>query len=198
MNAWYLLYTKPHWEFRVSFFLQERLGVPVYLPLWSQPGKDQADGVPFFPNYLFASLDFSSLSFYKFSRTPGLRGLPRLDHQLITVPDDVIETIKARLAETRGEVYARGQLFQKGDRVLITKGPLRGYEALFDGRASGEERVRILLQMLGQQVKAEVPLAYLEKLIFVVKAPRPRRTRGRGRRIKQASLLQRHFTLAQP
>jgi len=191
MDAWYLLYTKPRWEFRVSFFLRERIGVPVYLPLWSRPGESQEDGTPFFPNYLFARLDFSSLPFYTFSRTPGLRGLPRLDHQLIVVPDDIIETIKTRLAQTRGEVYARGQLFRRGDRVLITKGPLRGYEALFDGRASGEERVRVLLQMLGQQVKAEVPLSCLEKLIFVVKPPRVRRTRGKGRRVKQVSQFNR-------
>jgi transcriptional antiterminator RfaH len=35
-----------------------------------------------------------------------------------------------------------------GDRVVIQDGPFAGYEAIFDVRLRGAERVRVLLQLL--------------------------------------------------
>ncbi len=169
--------------------MQESLNLEVYLPLWSREDHEET-AVPFFPNYLFVRVDLIEFPIRLFWQTPGLRRLPKFDNQLLPVPNDIIEEVRHHLAKTRGETYARGQLFHQGDRVVITKGPLKGKEALFDKRLSGDDRVRILLNLLGRQVPAEAPLRALEKLQFVVQAPRPpRRTRGRGRRIKQRTRL---------
>jgi transcriptional antiterminator RfaH len=42
--------------------------------------------------------------------------------------------------------------------VLISDGPFAGYEAIFDARISGSERVRVLLQLLNNQRQVPVEL----------------------------------------
>jgi len=186
---WYLVYTKPHWEQKVAFFIEAILHQEVYLPLWSPEGQVK-ESTPFFPHYLFVHLNLEDFPIYTLRQTPGVRSLPKFDNQLLPVPEDVIESVRAYIAQTRGQVYARGQLFHKGDRVAIIRGVLKGKHALFDRQLSGPERVRVLLTILGRLVPTEVSLNMLEKLTFVAQPPRPpRRTRGRGRRIKQRTRL---------
>ena len=54
---------------------------------------------------------------------------------------------------------------QPGDLVRITSGPFAGYEAIFDTRINGAERVRVLLKLLQrQQVSLEVPATELVRV----------------------------------
>jgi transcription antitermination factor NusG len=53
---------------------------------------------------------------------------------------------------------AGGEVFDglhKGDVITIHEGPFAGYEAIFDLRLPGSERVRVLIQLLS---KRQVPL----------------------------------------
>ncbi len=75
------------------------------------------------------------------------------------VPDVLIRELRQRLAE----IEAAGELvfdaLKPGDHVLITSGPLAGYEAIFDMRLPGKERVQVLLTFLSrhpQRVQLEV------------------------------------------
>lgn len=74
------------------------------------------------------------------------------------VPDNLIVAIKKRVDEIAA---AGGELFaalHRGDTVLINDGPFAGYEAIFDARISGSERVRVLLQLLSNQRQMPVEL----------------------------------------
>jgi len=42
--------------------------------------------------------------------------------------------------------------------VVISDGPFAGYEAIFDTRLPGSERVRVLLQLLNSQRRVPVEL----------------------------------------
>jgi len=56
---------------------------------------------------------------------------------------------------------AGGELFdglKPGDEVNISSGPFAGYEALFDARLPGSERVRVLIKMLSDQRRIPVEL----------------------------------------
>ena len=45
-----------------------------------------------------------------------------------------------------------------GDTVRIHGGPFEGYEAIFDTRLDGQERVRVLLQFINSQREVPVEL----------------------------------------
>lgn len=70
----------------------------------------------------------------------------RFGAQLAEVPEEVINQLQKRMDEHGyiGQVVAKKR-FTRGDRVLITDGPMRNMQGIFDCELSGRERVRILL-----------------------------------------------------
>ena len=67
------------------------------------------------------------------------------------MPESLIDAIRKRVAEI---AEAGGEVFdglKSGDKVVIQSGPFEGYEAIFDARLPGTERVRVLLQFLSSR-----------------------------------------------
>jgi len=57
---------------------------------------------------------------------------------------------------------AGGEFFdglKSGDKVRISSGPFAGYEAIFDARVSGDERVRVLLEFLNNRRRLPIELS---------------------------------------
>lgn len=182
---WYALYTKPNAERQVAQTLHER-GIEVFLPTVRQFRRRRWLESPFFPCYLFARIDFDETGYSAVAWTPGLRRVIAFGDRPAVVPDEAIEMIRRRLAEIEalGGLPAHG--FKPGDEVRFKAGPLRGLHAVFEGPMGPAERVRVLIRFLGQVNRAEVPVADLERVPQVEgKRKRPRRTRGRGRRIRK-------------
>ena len=66
-----------------------------------------------------------------------------------TVPGTLIVQLKRRLKEIRAAGGLALQGLRAGDRVRVTGGPFQGYEGVFDTRLSGTDRVRLLLELIG-------------------------------------------------
>ena len=62
---------------------------------------------------------------------------------------------------------AGGELFdgmKQGETVSIQAGPFTGYEAIFDARLPGSQRVRVLLKLLNKnQVPLELPAGQIKR-----------------------------------
>ena len=182
MESWYALYTKPRQETVVAGQLQQR-GLETFLPQytecrWGRPARLK----PLFPCYLFVRADLEAIGLSTLKWTPGLRGVVSFGGVPARVPEQAIVLVQKRLAQLEAQGgFLRGR-FQVGERVRLRDGPLAGLEAIFQGPREPAERVRILIRFLGQSNRAVVPVDMLEAV-----APRkhpPRRTRGRGRRIR--------------
>jgi transcriptional antiterminator RfaH len=151
MQYWYVLHTKPHKERQVLYYFRQR-NIETYLPLLHvhpvnpRAARERA----FFPCYIFAHLDIQSQGIASVQWTPGLRRVLEFGGQPATVPDRYVAELKQRVAAISA---AGGLLFdglKQGDTVRITNGPFAGYEAIFDARLAGTERVRVLLEWLQQ------------------------------------------------
>ena len=61
---------------------------------------------------------------------------------------------------------AGGELLEglkQGQTVTIQAGPFAGYDALFDASLSGNERVRVLLKLMGdRRVPLEIPAGQIQ------------------------------------
>ena len=74
-----------------------------------------------------------------------------------------INAIKKKVDEINA---AGGELIhdlERGDLVKIQHGSFTGYEAIFDTRIPGSERVRVLLKLLEGTAKLELPVNLLER-----------------------------------
>lgn len=187
MENWYTLHTKPNAEYQVAASLKRR-EIQTYLPEVETPkARNRRKMKPFFPCYLFIKVDFGRVGLSQVQWTPGLRRIVAFDNRPVPLPDEIINTIRRKLEEVN---TAKGQVahnFRPGDPVRITDGPLQGLLAIFEGPSTPAERVRVLLNMLGHASRVHLSVNDLEKAEPGTEAPkpkRPRRTRGRGRRIK--------------
>jgi transcription elongation factor/antiterminator RfaH len=163
-TAWYVLHSKPHKENQIDSYLQSQKLETFYPTLRVQPVNPRASKIrPYFPGYLFVRADLETVGVSALKWIPGAVGLVSFAGQPGTVPDYIIRELRQRIAE----IEAAGGLtldgLKQGDPVRITHGPFAGYEAIFDMRLSGAERVQVLLQMLGRLVKVQVNASAIEK-----------------------------------
>jgi transcriptional antiterminator RfaH len=161
MEHWYALYTKPHKEHHVGSFLKSR-GLETYLPTVQVRKNGRRKVEPFFSCYLFARFDPSD-ALPGIRWTPGLRRIVKYGGQLATVPDEVISSMRRRMAE-KGEVSYQLPQFKRGDRVAIRSGAFRDLEAIFDQSLSSRERARVLVEFLGRWTPCQVSLDWLERV----------------------------------
>jgi transcription antitermination factor NusG len=165
-DAWYALRTKPRKEDVVWKQASEQ-GFEVFYPrLRVQPVNPRSRKVrPYFPSYLFVKVDLSEVGLSIFQWMPHAIGLVSFGGEPAAVPDNLITAIHKRVEEIAA---AGGEVFdglKAGDTITIDYGPFEGYEAIFDGRLPGSERVRVLLQLLTnrRQVAVEMDASQIRK-----------------------------------
>ena len=186
MKYWYCLHTKPNSEYVVANLLEQR-GITVYLPRVSTPETEHGrQSSPFFPCYLFANIDFQVVDFSSVQWTPGLRRFVAFMGQPVPVPAALID--KIRYAEDKYDATRANMRhnFEPGETVRVTAGPLQDMFGLFEGPTTPSKRVEILLDIVGRLTRTQIDVTDLEKMSAVdgkSSTKRPRRTRGRGRRI---------------
>jgi transcription antitermination factor NusG len=149
---WYALRSKPRKEDVVWRQAREQ-GFEVFYPrLRVQPVNPRSKKVrPYFPGYLFVKADLDEVGLSVFQWMPHSVGLVVFGGEPSVVPENLIHAIRQRVEEIAA---AGGEVFdglKHGDTVAIEYGPFEGYEAIFDTRLPGTERVRILLQLLTNQ-----------------------------------------------
>jgi len=149
---WYALRSKSRKEDIVWQQVLAR-GIESYYPrLRVNPVNPRARKTkPYFPGYLFVRVDLEESGISAFKWMPHTLGLVSFGGEPAYVPDNFINAIKRRIqeiSEAGGEEFVG---LKPGDKVWIHEGPFAGYQAIFDARLPGKERVRVLLQLLSDQ-----------------------------------------------
>jgi transcription elongation factor/antiterminator RfaH len=164
-TQWYVLHSKPLKE----ALLWEQLSlqnIESYYPcVRVQPISAHARRVkPYFPGYIFGHVDLEKTNLSTLQWMPGAAGIVAFGGIPSSVPEHVIVAIRRRVDEINA---AGGELFhdlKAGDIVTIREGPFSGYDAIFDARLSGEERVRVLLQLLNiRKFPLELPASQIQR-----------------------------------
>ena len=165
-ESWYALRTKSRKEDVVWKQILDR-EVEVFFPrLRVNPVNPRSKKVrPYFPGYLFVKLDLEKAGLTAFQWMPHTTGLVSFGGEPATVPENLIHAIRERVEEIAA---AGGIVFdglEHGDKVVIDHGPFEGYEAIFDMRLPGTERVRVLLELLSnrRQLPIEIDASKIRK-----------------------------------
>ncbi len=159
MIRWYAVHCQPLGEAKARFNLQ-RQGYQVYLPQYLKRRRHarRTDWVraALFPRYLFVALDDEHTRWRPINSTVGVSSIVGWGDTPTPVPDWVMDEIRAR--EDKDGLVALGacSTFRKGDEVHIVRGPMADSVGVFDAVAD-QERVVVLLSLMGRQVKVRVP-----------------------------------------
>lgn len=157
---WYALRSKPRKEDIVWRQLRSD-GFDVFYPrIRVNPVNPRSRKIkPYFPGYMFVSIDLEQTGLSRFQWMPHTLGLVSFGGEPAHVPENLIIELRKRVTEI---AEAGGELFdglKPGDTVRISTGPFQGYEAIFDTRLPGSERVRVLLELLTNKRRVPIELS---------------------------------------
>lgn len=160
---WYCVQTRPKSEHIAAAGLVRFEGIESYCPRIRYQKATKRGKVWFsealFPNYLFAKFDVDEnlravRSSQAVVRVIGFGDL------LGEVPEAVIESIRAEMG---GEAVREVVIpMREGEEVEVAQGPFAGMKGIITRLLSGEQRVRILMEILGQQNLVEVATSNLK------------------------------------
>jgi transcription antitermination factor NusG len=164
---WYVLHSKPNHENLLWEQLNLR-GMETFLPrIPVKTVNPRARKIkPLFPGYVFVHIDILQQGESVLQWIPGASGLVKFGNDFGYVPDNLIQAIRRRVEEIH---TAGGELLQSiraGETVVIRNGPFQGYEAIFDERLSGGDRVRVLLRLFQREA---IPLNLSTRQILLPK-----------------------------
>lgn len=168
-NNWYVIYTKSSCETSLHDFIVEfneggSQPYEAYLPTtseikqWSDRKKEKV--IPLFKNYLFVKHDDSG--FQNIKKMPGFSDYIRFGPYPTVMPEDQIDMIKKAL-EVDKAVTCKPRSFHRGQRVVICKGPMAGYEGIL---IKDQENLKVAIEIkyLDQCLHVNVSLNNIVKL----------------------------------
>jgi len=164
---WYVIRSKPRKEDVVWRQLQAH-GFENYYPrIKTHPVNPRARKVkPYFPGYLFVHVDMTELGISTFKWMPHTLGFVSFDGEPASISEHIVQELQNRILEIN---KAGGEVFdglEPGDQVRIHDGPFSGYEAVFNTRLPGEERVQVLLRLINdkRQIPVELRASQIRKV----------------------------------
>lgn len=160
---WYCVHTKPKSEHLAAAAIRVLdSGIEIFCPRIRFQRATPRGKVWFvealFPSYMFAKFDLAL----------WLRGVKHANHVIgivgfggkpVPLDGQVIADLKAEMGGEEMREVSQG--VKVGDTVEVSEGPMRGLKGIVESLASGQERVRILLEFLGRESLVEVPASKL-------------------------------------
>jgi len=164
--AWYCVRAQTKREHLAAAQLDRLENVEVFCPRIRFRRKTRRGKAWFeealFPGYLFSRFDFLN-RIRTVEGTLGVRGVVRFNNVCLPVADGVIEALRS--GSDHGPVVIPEPGIRSGDQAVITDGALRGLRALVTRVLPGGERIRILMELMGTAVEAEIAAEALEPVL---------------------------------
>ena len=168
MSKWYVVLTKPKQEGRAEEHLEAQ-GGEVFLPRIQlekmRKGKVVSVEEPLFSGYIFVNVAGCEQLVGSIRSTRGVRQLLKFGLEPLEIGSGLISDLRSRCyskLENQSERSANKQaVFQQGQKVEVTAGPFKDYQAIFK-QFDGERRAIILLNLLNQQQELLVELEQLQ------------------------------------
>jgi len=156
--SWYAIRTRSRQEERAVDNLNA-WGVETLFPRFSSWSRSAP---PLFPGYIFARFDHNAM-LHKVRFTRGILHVVNFGGTPAPITEEIILGILCRIDE-KGFIRETSAL-KPGDEVVIQSGPLQNLVGTFEGKLSGRERVRILLNAIAYSVHVEMPWVNVKRKV---------------------------------
>lgn len=162
--AWYCVRTQTKREHIAAGHLRELEGIEVFCPRLRYRKATRRGKIwwmePLFPGYLLAKFDLGEME-RAVTFCQGVRGLVRFGGQVPVVPGSFVHALQAEIRQretAEGDILTISPVIEIGDEVEIASGPLQGMKGSVVSVAPAAERVKILLEFLGEEQAVDVDL----------------------------------------
>ncbi len=161
---WFCVRTQTKREHIAAGHLRELETVEVFCPRLRYRKATRRGKIwwvePLFPGYLLAKFNLSEME-RAVTFCQGVRGLVRFGSEIPPVPESFVEALRNEVRDRSDqdeETLSVSPVIEIGDEVEIAHGPLQGMRGTIVSVAPAAERVKILLEFLGQEHAVDVDL----------------------------------------
>jgi len=163
-ERWYVLRSKPHKEAALYRYASSK-GFEVFYPrIRVDPVNPRSRKIrPYFPGYMFLNTDLERVGLSSLQYMPLSMGIVKFGGEPAPVHGPVVERLKSHVSVLLEKGIERRK-YSRGDDLVVRDGPFEGYSAIFDVYLSGQDRVKVLLEMLsGRSIPIELEAHSIEK-----------------------------------
>lgn len=167
MTEWIVAHCHANAEMKAEMHLR-RQGYEVYLPKYKKSRRHarRVETIirPLFPRYIFIAYYAETTHWRPIKSTVGINHLITAGEKPLSAPAWVIDQLRQREDEMGFyiDVDDSSPRLTKGDAVEITRGPFFDHRGVFNG-LNDSQRVAVLLDIMGRQVKTLVPLEAIRR-----------------------------------
>jgi transcriptional antiterminator RfaH len=162
--AWFCVRTQTKREHIAAGYLRELEGIEVFCPRLRYRKATRRGTVwwiePLFPGYVLAKFNLLE-SERAVAFCQGVRGLVRFGPDIPSVPEAFVESLRHEIRNhltPDEEVLTVVPAVECGDEVEVASGPLAGMRGVVVAIAPAAERVKILMDFLGQPHAVDMDL----------------------------------------
>jgi transcriptional antiterminator RfaH len=148
VTDWWVVQTEANFE-HVTRLLLMRLGFTTYSPRIKIRGRI----AQLFPSYIFVCV---AERWYPILWTNHVVRLLMAGDQPASVKGEIVSHIRKREVGGFVKLPLPNRRLKPGQKVRVTNGAFQGHIGLYEGM-SGHDRERVLLELLGQSVRVELP-----------------------------------------
>jgi len=164
MTQWFAVQTQPRSEDRAVAHLL-RQGFEIYLPRCAKKRRHarRVDTVaaPLFPGYLFIRLDLDTTPWRSIDGTRGVIRIVRHGDRPAPLPNGIIEALRQHEDDSGLHTPASLLVFAPRMRLRIIGGAFDDHIGQFE-RMSTDQRVVLLLNLLGRAVQVKLPISAVD------------------------------------
>jgi transcriptional antiterminator RfaH len=168
-TQWYVLRSKPNKE-DVLYRQVLLRGFEAFYPcqtLQSTNSRSRKSRA-FFTSYMFVHINLQETGLSTFQWMPYSSGLVNFDGEPAAIPSNIMNALIKGIETHLGNEAAIRNEFIHGDALKVVSGPFTGYEAIFDMRLPGNDRIRILLSLAkGNRMPVELPTFHVERKMIL-------------------------------
>ena len=161
---WFCVRTQTKREHIAAGHLRELEGIEVFCPRIKYRKATRRGKIwwvePLFPGYVLAKFNLAEME-RTITFCHGVRGMVRFGTEIPPIPDSFVESLRSEVSARSDEdveIFSVSPVIQSGDEVEIAHGPLQGMHGTIVSVAPAAERVKVLLEFLGQTHAVDVDL----------------------------------------
>lgn len=165
LPEWFCVRCQTKREHIAAQHLREIEGVEVFCPRLRYRKATRRGKIwwlePMFPGYVLAKFTISEME-RAVTFCHGVRGLVRFGSEIPPIPDSFVDSLKREISNRKGaeeaELVTLSPVIEIGDEVEVAHGPFQGMHGTVVAVPSATERVKILLEFLGERQAVDLDL----------------------------------------
>jgi transcriptional antiterminator NusG len=165
-SKWYAIHTRSHFEQKVYEGLCAK-SIDSFLPrvqvMSQRKDRRKKIFIPMLPGYIFFHSNLDPEEYHQVLKTVGVVRIVGFKGKAVPANDQEIASLMI-LDGTDRTVANRGYM-NKGDRVMIMEGPLKGLVGYYLRHRAQTEKVVVSVELLQRSLEVEIEGWSLEKVV---------------------------------